>query len=112
MFLNIIKLVKRAFLWHQGNYVIRFTVTSAHTKLTDIQRDWEVIKSIAAIVIDSCAAQLNTMAGDDQLEEEENGPLLGDNPNDEEGVPRRTTRMPLAGKKTILDLKKNLPIQI
>ncbi|EFX79676.1 hypothetical protein DAPPUDRAFT_304481 [Daphnia pulex] len=54
----------------KGNYVIRFTVTSSHTKLTDIERDWEIIKSIAAIT------------GDDEAVA---------------GVPRsKTNKMPLA----------------
>ncbi|XP_046457976.1 histidine decarboxylase-like [Daphnia pulex] len=83
----------------KGNYVIRFTVTSSHTKLTDIERDWEIIKSIAAIVIDACHSHHATnMAGDDQLEE--NGHSSGQETGDDEavaGVPRsKTNKMPLA----------------
>lgn len=85
----------------KGNYVIRFTVTSSHTKLSDIQRDWEIIKSIAAIVIDACYSNhAINMAGDDQLEE--NGHSSGQETGDDEataGLPRsKTTKIPLAGK--------------
>lgn len=90
-----------AISFKKGNYVIRFTVTSSHTKLTDIERDWEIIKSIAAIVIDACHSHHATnMAGDDQLEE--NGHSSGQETGDDEavaGVPRsKTNKMPLAGK--------------
>lgn len=49
--------------------MIRFTVTSSHTKLSVIERDWDVIKSIAGVIIDACADHMINMAGDDQLEE-------------------------------------------
>jgi len=85
--------------------VIRFTVTSSHTKLSDIERDWEVIKSIATLIINTCNEHMmNTMAGDDQLEEGENGlPGVGDEGKDQAGLlvsPNKTRRMPLGGKVT------------
>ena len=69
--------------------------------MTDIDRDWEIIKSIAAIVIDACHSNhAINMAGDDQLEE--NGHSSGQETGDDEavaGVPRsKTNKMPLAGK--------------
>lgn len=77
-------------------------MTSAHTKLSDIQRDWEIIKAIAAIVIDACyPSHAINMAGDDQLEE--NGHSSGQETGDDEtataGIPRnKTNKIPLAGK--------------
>lgn len=37
----------------KGTYVIRFTVTSSRTELSDIQRDWYLIKEMATIVLKS-----------------------------------------------------------
>lgn len=74
-------------------------MTSSHTKLSDIQRDWEIIKTIAAIVIDACyPSHAINMAGDDQLEE--NGHSSGQETGDDEAaIPRnKTNKIPLAGK--------------
>ena len=75
--------------------MIRFTVTSSHTKLADIERDWEVIKSIATIIIDTCNDHMTNMAGDDQLEDEPVGEA-GEEPSGL--VSPKTRRMPLGGK--------------
>lgn len=75
--------------------MIRFTVTSAHTKLSDIERDWEVILSIATMIIEAVASQTTNMAGDDQLEE--NGVEPGEEVAGADAEPRRTKKMPLAG---------------
>lgn len=87
-----VKILCYSILNKKGNYVIRHP---------DIERDWEIIKSIAAIVIDACHSHHATnMAGDDQLEE--NGHSSGQETGDDEavaGVPRsKTNKMPLAGK--------------
>lgn len=37
----------------KGTYVIRFTITSFQTTITDIQRDWLIIKEMASIVLKS-----------------------------------------------------------
>jgi histidine decarboxylase len=37
----------------KGTYVIRFTITSFQTTITDIQRDWIIIKEMATIVLKS-----------------------------------------------------------
>ncbi|KAF7491328.1 Histidine decarboxylase [Sarcoptes scabiei] len=37
----------------KGTYVIRFTVTSHNTELSDVQRDWYLIKEMATIVLKS-----------------------------------------------------------
>ncbi|KAH7639596.1 histidine decarboxylase [Dermatophagoides farinae] len=41
----------------KGTYVIRFTVTSNATELSDIQRDWYLIKEMATIVLKSFAPE-------------------------------------------------------
>ena len=44
----------------KGTYVIRFTVTSNSTELSDIQRDWYLIKEMATIVLKSFANEHTT----------------------------------------------------
>ena len=68
--------------------------------MSDIERDWEVIKSTATVVIDACSMHMTNMAGDDQLEENNGAAVEGE----EELVSpihhsSKTTKMPLAGKK-------------
>ena len=74
-------------------------MTSTHTKLTDIERDWEVIKSTATMVIDACSMHKTNMAGDDQLEENE---VAAADAGEELASPtlrgNKTLKMPLAGK--------------
>lgn len=75
-------------------------MTSTHTKLSDIERDWEVIKSIAAIVIDACSMHMINMAGDDQLEENNGAAVDSDGELGDSPIRRgnKTMKMPLAGK--------------
>lgn len=44
----------------KGIYVIRFTVTSNRTELSDIQRDWYLIKEMATIVLKSFGLEKNS----------------------------------------------------
>ena len=84
----------------QGSYVIRFTVTSSHTTLADIERDWDVISTTATIVMGACSTHMINMAGDDQLEK--NGLTgttgAGDQPEEDKDIKQKTMKMPLAGK--------------
>ena len=94
--------------------MIRFTVTSSHTTMADIERDWQVITDTAAIVMALGPVELGlTMAGDDQLEDSVPSSASGtDNEeaeiSDEDQVPMTadketpvtkplTRKMPLAG---------------
>ena len=81
----------------KGSYVIRFTVTSSHTTLADIERDWDVIATTATIVLAACSTHMINMAGDDQLEK--NGVSdATDEPQEEKDIKQKTMKMPLAGK--------------
>lgn len=42
----------------QGVFAIRFTVTSTHTQLSDIQHTWQIIKSMAELVLDEVFRKL------------------------------------------------------
>ena len=62
---------------YAGKYVIRFTVTSSHTTLADIERDWRIIGATAGVIIALCPVHTGpAMAGDDQLEEDGDFPFL------------------------------------
>lgn len=79
----------------KGSYVIRFTVTSSHTTLADIERDWDVIATTATIVLAACSTHMINMAGDDQLEK--NGVSdATDEPQEEKDIKQKTMKMPLA----------------
>lgn len=53
----------------QGRYVIRFTVTSSHTKDADIERDWSVIRAAACDLLSSLPPELGTMVGRETVTE-------------------------------------------
>ena len=81
----------------KGSYVIRFTVTSSHTTLADIERDWDVIATTATIVLAACSSHMINLAGDDQLEK--NGVNdAADAAEEEQDIKQKTMKMPLAGK--------------
>ncbi|XP_043218908.1 histidine decarboxylase-like [Amphibalanus amphitrite] len=61
----------------KGNYVIRFTVTSTHTRLDDLTRDWAVIKETASEVLAESHAPIQQQLKKTMLAETRRNPVFG-----------------------------------